>query len=75
MTVFEQLKQEQDRNRDLMRVIWVLVRKAGGTVRLSDFDRVSLEENWQLVEFLDMATCEVVMIARIPKSNPNSTLP
>lgn len=42
------------------RLVWILVKKLGGEVRLSDID---VPENWQLIEREDKATSETVLTA------------
>jgi hypothetical protein len=52
-------------------LVWMLVKKAGGEVRFSDFERGQVLENWELIESLDLFTHEFVLRARV-KPTPDT---
>ncbi len=69
--VLAKLKGEQTKNRNLMKLIWAIVLKHGGETRLSDIERGIIPDDWELLEYTDMETLELVIKAR---SAPNADL-
>jgi hypothetical protein len=67
--VLAKLKGEQAKNRNLMKLIWAIVLKHGGETRLSGFERGIDRDDWELLEYTDMETLDLVIKAR---SAPNA---
>jgi hypothetical protein len=65
------LKEEQAKNHNLIKLIWAIVRKHGGEIRLDDSERGLPRDDWQLLEYPDPMTQELVIKAQIvPQKQP-----
>lgn len=70
--VLSKLKEEQSKNRNLLKLVWAIVLKHGGEIKLSDIERFALRDDWQLIEYTDMETLDLVIKARFFSEKPIS---
>ena len=73
-SVLYALDEAKAKNRDLLKLIWAIVLKHGGETRLSDIERGILRDDWEIQEYTDMETRELVIRARTAP-NPAPTTP
>lgn len=62
--LIRQVQEEQATIRGLRKLLWAVVRKQGGEVRLRDLERGLLVDDWQLIQSTDPETTELVIKAR-----------
>ena len=55
----------ENTHRKLLMIIWAIVRKQGGEVRLSDANFSVINESWELRDTVDPVTDELVIKARL----------
>lgn len=70
-SVLYALDEAKAKNKNLLKLIWAIVLKHGGEIRLDDLERGILRDDWELLEYTDMETLELVIKAR---SAPNADL-
>lgn len=64
-----QLSDEKAKNQNLMKIIWAIVRKQGGEIRLTDIERGVLCDDWRLLQYADLETGQLVIKANeVPSS-------
>ena len=66
MCVTNALENERQMTDRLKRIIWAIVKKCGGEVRLLDAERNVIGDNWQLEEYTHPVTAEYVIQAKTP---------
>jgi hypothetical protein len=73
--VLRKLKDEQTRHYDTKKLVWNIVMKYGGEIRLKDLPCGILRNDWELLEYTDVVTDEFVIKARkIPMSKLGDTV-
>lgn len=67
----KEAKMLHENNVQLHKIIYLLVKRAGGEVRLNGLDAFGLDCEWELVTTTDPETGEFVMKARRKKAAPD----